>query len=237
MPYVHDFYFEDIGMIHLATFGSNAIARVKNAAIELRAGKAIILIDDNDRENEGDLIFSTKHLTVQNVNTLIQDCSGIICLCLDQQKADVLGLKPMVTNNQSRYQTAFTVSIEAKHNVSTGVSAQDRWTTIMAAANPAAVADDIVQPGHIFPLVAKAGGVMTRRGHTEGSIDLMEIAQLPPTAVLCELMNKDGSMQKGNDLLNYAKVHQLMILSVEDIYQYKKQMQANTLTTPALAEF
>ncbi len=217
---------EDIGMINLAPFGITFYERVQNASRALQAGKGIILIDDEDRENEGDLIFSTTHLTVEDVNTLIQDCSGIICLCLKKNKANSLNLEPMVKLNKSRYQTAFTNSIESRENITTGVSAQDRWMTIKVAAEPKATSSDIVQPGHVFPIVAQEGGVLSRRGHTEGSIDLMEVASLEPSAVLCELINKDGSMKKDQQLVEYAAQNQLMILSVNDIVEYKSKQRA-----------
>lgn len=218
-------------MSHLTEFGSTFTDRISGACKALLQGKGIILVDDADRENEGDLIFSAEKLNVKDVNQMIQDCSGIICLCLTRQKADALSLKPMVTNNTSPFQTAFTVSIEAKHGISTGVSAHDRWLTILAAAKDNATANDLTQPGHVFPLIACDKGVLERRGHTEGSVDLMRIAGLKPHAVLCELMNKDGTMMKLPELIAYAHQHGLSILSVDDIYQYQiqqKQQSPNT---------
>lgn len=206
----------------LTQFGSDAKTRVFNACEALRAGKGIILIDDEDRENEGDLIYAASHITIDDVNRMIRDCSGIICLCVTEDTAQRLGLELMVTANTSQYQTAFTVSIEAKTGVTTGVSAKDRWTTIRAAVSPTATADDLRRPGHIFPLIAKKNGVLERRGHTEGSIDLMSLAHLAPSAVLCELMNPDGTMKKLEQLIAYAHQHQLTMLSVEDIYQCRQ---------------
>lgn len=202
----------------LAQFGSDAKTRVLRACEALRAGKGIILIDDEDRENEGDLIYSASNLSVEDVNRMIRDCSGIICLCVTEEMAQRLGLELMVRTNTSQYQTAFTVSIEAQVGVTTGVSAKDRWTTIRAAVNPDATAADLRRPGHIFPLIAKKKGVLERRGHTEGSIDLMKLAGLSPSAVLCELMNPDGTMKKLEQLIEYAEQNQLTMLSVEDIY-------------------
>ncbi|MDF1756990.1 MAG: 3,4-dihydroxy-2-butanone-4-phosphate synthase [Legionellaceae bacterium] len=217
-------------MSHFKNFKDSFSERIENACKSLIQGKGVILIDDESRENEGDLIFSAKNISVSDVNQLIQDCSGIICLCLTQQKADSLSLKPMITENTSAYQTAFTVSIEAKTGVTTGVSAYDRWKTISTAITDNASAIDIRQPGHVFPLIANKDGVLKRRGHTEGSVDLMNIAKLPPYAVLCELMNKDGSMQKLPELIQYSKKHDLPILTVEDIYQYRITQQQSGLS-------
>lgn len=212
---------ENINMSDLAIFGKNAAERVHHACTALSMGKGVVLVDDEDRENEGDLIFAAEKITVDNINRLIQDCSGIICLCLTAEKADQLALRPMVTDNTSPYQTAFTVTIEAKHGVTTGVSAYDRWLTINTAIKRSCQPDDLNQPGHVFPLVARPNGVLERRGHTEGSVDLMKIATLNPSAVLCELMNKDGTMKKLPQLIEYAKQHQIPLLTVEDIYQYR----------------
>lgn len=209
-------------MSYLMPFGKSYLERVQAACAALTAGKGIVLVDDEDRENEGDLIFSAEKITIQDVNQLIQDCSGIICLCLTEEKAAHLSLKPMVTHNTSPYQTAFTTTIEAKTGITTGVSAHDRWMTIQTAIHPENNADSLNQPGHIFPLVARKNGVLDRRGHTEGGVDLMKIAHLNPSAVLCELMNKDGTMKKLPELIEYALAHQLPLLTVEDIYQFRK---------------
>ncbi len=208
-------------MSDLAMFGHSFVERVNAACKALSLGKGIVLVDDEDRENEGDLIFSAEKISVEDVNALIQDCSGIICLCLTIEKAKQLSLKPMVSNNTSLYQTAFTTSIEAKKGVTTGVSASDRWTTIKTAVQEDCTPDHLNQPGHIFPLVACQRGVLERRGHTEGSVDLMMLASLKPSAVLCELMNKDGTMKKLPQLIQYAQAKNLPLLTVEDIYQYR----------------
>ena len=205
----------------LKQFGNTAIERVNNACAALSQGKGIVLIDDENRENEGDLIFSAAKLTIDNVVTMLRDCSGIICLCLTESKAKQLELKRMVDNNTSQYQTAFTVSIEATEGVTTGVSAHDRWQTIHTAVKPGALPSELRRPGHVFPLIARNGGVLERRGHTEGGIDLLKIANLEPSAVLCELMNADGTMQKLPQLIEYAQTHELPMLSVEDIYQVR----------------
>ncbi len=210
-------------MSYLEQFGATFHERIALACQALQSGKGIVLVDDEDRENEGDLIYSAEKLSISDVNQLIQDCSGIICLCVTEEKANQLSLTPMVLQNTSPYQTAFTISIEAKKGITTGVSAHDRWTTIRTAAHENSSIEDLSQPGHVFPLIARKNGVLERRGHTEGSVDLMVIAGLPPTAVLCELMNKDGTMKKLPELASYAKEHGLPLLSVEDIVQYRKE--------------
>jgi len=177
----------------LLTKKDNSQHRVITACKALQQGKGIILVDDEERENEGDLIFPAATITTKQVNQLIQDCSGIVCLCITLAIAKQLNLQPMVKSNTSSYQTAFTTSIEAKIGVTTGVSAHDRWVTIQTAIQDSASSNDLNQPGHIFPLIAKENGVLTRRGHTEGSIDIMILAGFKPAAVLCELMNKDGT--------------------------------------------
>lgn len=205
----------------LKQFGRDSVERVKNACEALKQGKGVILIDDEDRENEGDLIFSAADIKIEQIVTMIRDCSGIICLCLTEEKATALQLQLMVETNTSQYQTAFTTSIEAKEGVTTGVSAHDRWITIRAAVKPDAKPGDLRRPGHIFPLIARKNGVIDRRGHTEGSVDLMKLSQLEPSAVLCELMNTDGTMKKLPDLIKYAQLHDLCLLSVADIYEVR----------------
>lgn len=211
-------------MSNLNFFENSYIERVENACRDLASGKGVILVDDESRENEGDIIFAAEHLSVTQMNQLIQDCSGIVCLCMPKEQAQHLNLQPMVKNNTSANQTAFTVSIEAKEGVTTGVSAHDRWVTIQTAIKDGAVADDLCQPGHIFPIIAHRHGVVGRRGHTEGSVDLMKLADIKPFAVICELINSDGSMKKLPEIIDYAQQHAMCILSVEDIYQYRVKM-------------
>lgn len=206
-------------------FGSASI-RVENAIASLRAGSGFLLLDDHDRENEGDLIFSAELLTNEQMTMLIRDCSGIVCLCLEDAAADRLKLVPMVENNCSRNQTAFTVSIEAREGVSTGVSAADRVRTIAVASSPTCSHDDLLRPGHVFPLRARPGGLLERRGHTEGTVDMMKLAGLSPFGVLCELMNDDGTMARLPEVMAYAEQHSLPVLTIEDIVQYK--LQGNT---------
>ncbi len=195
--------------------------RLHQAAEAMRRGRPVLLTDDNDRENEADLIVAVSALTEPVMALLIRECSGIVCLCLPGDTLDRLQLPPMVRHNESRYGTAFTVSIEARHGVSTGVSAADRLTTVRAACAPGAVPDDIVSPGHVFPLRAADGGVLARRGHTEGALELCALAGLPRAAVLCELMNADGSMARGAQLQAFASAHSLPVLSVDDLVQWR----------------
>ena len=169
---------------------------IESAIEDIRKGKVIIVVDDENRENEVDLIFGAHTLKVDQMAMLIRECSGIVCLCLPQAKVAHLNLFPMVKNNTSQYQTAFTVSIEAAKGVTTGVSAQDRVTTIRTAVSDECRPEDLHRPGHVFPLRAKEGGVFERRGHTEGTVDLMRLSGLKPAGVLCELTNEDGTMAR-----------------------------------------
>ncbi|EGQ9820506.1 3,4-dihydroxy-2-butanone-4-phosphate synthase [Vibrio parahaemolyticus] len=206
----------------LAEFG-DPITRVENALIALKEGRGVLLLDDEDRENEGDIIYSVEHLTNEQMALMIRECSGIVCLCLTDAQADKLELPPMVVNNNSANQTAFTVSIEAKVGVTTGVSAADRVTTIKTAANPHAKPEDLARPGHVFPLRARPGGVMTRRGHTEGTIDLMQMAGLQPAGVLCEVTNPDGTMAKAPEIIAFGRLHNMPVLTIEDMVAYRNQ--------------
>ncbi len=194
--------------------------RIEIALTALRKGNGVLLVDDEDRENEGDLIYSAEHLTNEQMALMIRECSGIVCLCLTDDKASSLGLAPMVSLNSSRYGTAFTVSIEAKAGVTTGVSAADRVTTIKTAVAPDSKPDDLCHPGHVFPLRAQPGGVLSRPGHTEGTVDLMKLAGLQPAGILCELTNADGTMARLPEIVTFAKEHKMAVLSIEDIVQY-----------------
>ncbi|OHT43445.1 3,4-dihydroxy-2-butanone-4-phosphate synthase [Flavobacterium tructae] len=209
----------------LEKFGLTSVERVENALRQLRNGKGILLTDDENRENEGDLIFSAQHINVQDMAMMIRECSGIVCLCLTNEKADQLELPYMVKENTSSFQTPFTITIEAKEGVTTGVSAADRITTIKTAVAQNAKPTDLAKPGHIFPLRAKNNGVLERNGHTEGSVDLMKLAGLKPEAVLCELMNEDGSMAKLDKIISFAVQHNLVVLSIEDIIYYRKYVK------------
>ena len=217
----------------LSRFGESH-ARVEQALVRLRAGRGVILVDDEDRENEGDLIFPAETITETQMAALIRDCSGIVCLPLTEQRIRQLGLPMMVANNTSRYGTGFTVSIEAAEGVSTGVSAADRVRTVQAAVAYDAQPNDLCTPGHVFPLRADPGGVLVRRGHTEGVVDLMQLAGLQPAGVLCELTNPDGSMSKLPQILDYAERHGLLVLTIEDLVSYRLK-QAPVEYVPALS--
>ncbi|MTG98872.1 MULTISPECIES: 3,4-dihydroxy-2-butanone-4-phosphate synthase [Myroides] len=202
-------------------FGWDSQERVERAISNLKSGKGVLLLDNEDRENEGDIIFSAHLMSEKDMAMMIRYCSGIICLCLTNDKADELELPYMVEQNSSRFQTPFTITIEASKGVTTGLSAADRLTTVRAAANKDAVPGDLARPGHIFPLRAKNGGVLERNGHTEGSIDLMKLAGLPPQAVLCELMNDDGTMARLPEVLIFAHEHKMTVLTIADLVYYR----------------
>lgn len=195
--------------------------RVQQALNAMRAGRPVVLFDDDDRENEADLIVAAQCLTVDTMAQLIRDCSGIVCLCLTEEVADRLDLPPMTVHNGSRHGTAFTVSIEAREGVSTGVSAADRLRTVQTAIREDAQPKDLARPGHVFPLRARTGGVLARRGHTEGSVDLARMTGLRPAAVLCELMNPDGTMMRRSEALAYAERHGLPDLTIEELVAYR----------------
>tara|TARA_R110001606_G_scaffold398213_1_gene576721 strand:+ start:595 stop:1242 length:648 start_codon:yes stop_codon:yes gene_type:complete len=204
----------------LSQFGTT-LQRVEYAINALQSGKGVLLVDDEDRENEGDLIFSTQHITQHQMAMMIRECSGIVCLVVEQSDVERLNLPQMVSVNTSRNKTAYTVSIEAKHGVTTGVSAADRIHTVQTAANPDSKADDLNTPGHIFPLLANPGGVLSRRGHTEGTLDLIKIAGLNSKGILCELTNKDGTMARLPEICQFAIKHEMVVLSIEDIVKYR----------------
>ena len=206
----------------LSPFGG-PIERVEKALLALQQGNGVLLLDDEDRENEGDIIYSAEHLTSKQMALMIRECSGIVCLCLTDDQANKLELPPMVLDNNSANQTAFTVSIEAKEGVTTGVSAQDRVTTIKTATAANAKASDLARPGHVFPLRARAGGVMSRRGHTEGTVDLMQMAGLAPAGVLCEVTNEDGTMAKAPEIVAFGLKHNMPVLTIEDMVIYRQQ--------------
>ena len=185
-------------------------------------GEIVIITDDENRENEGDLIFSAERLTEEQVAQMIRDCSGIVCVCVTEEACDRMELPPMVADNTNTQGTAFTVAIEAAEGVTTGVSAHDRLLTIKAAANPEGKPSDLRRPGHVYPLRARKGGTLVRRGHTESSIDLCRLSGLHEAGVLCELMNPDGTMMRLPEVARYAKDHDMMLISVEDIVAYRR---------------
>ncbi|MNF50925.1 3,4-dihydroxy-2-butanone 4-phosphate synthase [compost metagenome] len=195
-----------------------------------KAGRPVVLVDDFDRENEADLVVAAQNMSVQSMAMMIRDGSGIVCLCLDEQTVDMLRLKPMVPLNESRYATGFTVSIEAAEGITTGVSAADRLTTVQAALASDAFNRRIVSPGHMFPLKARSGGVLERRGHTEGSVDIAILAGMRPAAVLCELMNPDGTMTRGSDIEAYAARYRLPILTIAELVECRLALEAYQLS-------
>jgi 3,4-dihydroxy 2-butanone 4-phosphate synthase len=205
---------------------SRNLDSLNDALQALRDGRAVLLQDDPDRENEADLIVAAERLTVPMMALLIRECSGIVCLCLPDEHLRRLQLPPMVADNRSRYGTAFTVSIEAREGVATGVSAADRVTTIRAAIAAGARPGDLVSPGHVFPLRAHPGGVLARRGHTEGSVDLCRLAGLQPAAVLCELMNPDGTMARGDAVRRFSQAHRFPMLSVAELAEHLQRTAA-----------
>jgi len=196
---------------------NQTITALSQAIEDLKSGKGIIVVDNENRENEGDLIFPAETLTNEQMAVLIRDCSGIVCLCITDERRKQLGLEMMVKQNNSQYGTAFTVTIEAAEGVTTGVSAADRVTTVKAAIKDGASSLDIASPGHLFPLVARAGGVIEREGHTEATIDLMKLAGYKPYGVLCELTNPDGTMMKMPDIEKYADEHGYTILTIDEL--------------------
>ncbi|MFO7830613.1 MAG: bifunctional 3,4-dihydroxy-2-butanone-4-phosphate synthase/GTP cyclohydrolase II [Desulfuromonadaceae bacterium] len=197
------------------------IARVEAALEDLRQGKMVILADDEDRENEGDLTMAAEMVTPEAINFMAKEGRGLICLSLTEERADELGLAPMVSENDSSFETAFTVSIEAKQGVTTGISAADRAHTIKVAIDENSTAVDLARPGHVFPLRARKGGVMVRTGQTEGSMDLARLAGLKPAGVICEIMNDDGTMARMPQLEDFAHKHEIKIVTVADIIAYR----------------
>ncbi len=201
--------------------GPSAISSTVELVEEIRNGRIVVLIDDEDRENEGDLIFAADFVTAEKINFLARFGRGLICMPITVEHAQRLNLGPMTGSNRSVHGTNFTVAIEAAEGVSTGISAADRAHTIRVASRADATANDIVQPGHVFPLVSQPGGVLVRAGHTEACCDLARLAGLTPAAVLCEIMNEDGSMARLPDLIRFAQQHQLKLGTIADLIEYR----------------
>jgi 3,4-dihydroxy 2-butanone 4-phosphate synthase/GTP cyclohydrolase II len=197
------------------------IASVPEILEELRRGNVVVLVDDEDRENEGDLVFAADFVTPEKINFMAKHARGLVCLTLTEAHARQLALPPMARANGTVHGTNFTVSIEAAEGVTTGISAADRARTVWVATRPAAKAADIVQPGHIFPVVAQAGGVLMRAGHTEAGCDLTQLAGLTPAAVICEIMNDDGTMARLPDLIPFAQTHGLKVGTIADLIHYR----------------
>ncbi|MCD6223762.1 MAG: 3,4-dihydroxy-2-butanone-4-phosphate synthase, partial [Deltaproteobacteria bacterium] len=193
-----------------------------NEAIEdIKEGKMVIMVDDEDRENEGDLVMAAQFVTSEKINFMTKYGRGLICLPMTEEMADKLGLNLMIVNENDKFKTAFTVSIDAKENVTTGISAYDRAYTIQKAIRPDTKPEDLSRPGHIFPLRAKKGGVLVRAGHTEGSIDLCRLAGLIPAAVICEILNDDGTMSRRSQLMDFASHFDLKIITIADLIEYR----------------
>ncbi len=214
-----------------------SVSNIKEAIVDIRSGKMVILVDDEDRENEGDLFLAAQFATPEAINFMAKYGRGLICLTLTEEAADNLRLPAMVRDNRSRFNTAFTVSIEARQGVTTGISAADRATTILAAVDDKAKAEDLVSPGHIFPIRARKGGVLVRTGQTEGSVDLARLAGLKPAGVICEIMKDDGTMARMPDLEVFAKEFDLKIVTIKDLIDFRMQHEslirrAATATVP-----
>lgn len=205
----------------LFPFGNTAEERVLNAIEAFKHGNGVLVLDDENRENEGDLIFPAETITTEQMAKLIRYGSGIVCLCITEERCQQLDLPPMVENNNSVNKTAFTVTIEAAKGVSTGVSAADRVTTIQAAVADNAIPADLHRPGHIFPLRAENGGVLARRGHTEASVDLARLAGFKPAGVICEITNDDGTMARAPEIIEFAQKFGYVVLTIEDLVEYR----------------
>jgi len=207
------------------TLSGGWVERVERAIADIRDGKMIVLVDDEDRENEGDICMAAEKVTPEAVNFMAKEARGLICLTLEEDRVKRLALPMMVADNESPFQTGFTVSIEAARGVTTGISAHDRAHTILTAVAPDARAEDLVRPGHVFPLRARAGGVLVRTGQTEGSVDLARLAGLEPAGVICEIMNDDGTMSRMKDLERFAEKHGLVIVSIADLIRYRLERE------------
>src|SRR5271168_1219099 len=199
----------------------SVFAEVEEAVAEIRAGRMVVVVDDEDRENEGDLTLAAEFVTPEAINFMARFGRGLICLSLTEDRADHLRLSPMTIENSSRFGTAFTESIEAREGVTTGISAADRAHTIRVAIDPAATSADLVRPGHVFPLRARKGGVLVRAGQTEASVDLARLAGLNPSGVICEIMRDDGEMARIPDLIPFCREHGLLILTVAELIRYR----------------
>jgi 3,4-dihydroxy 2-butanone 4-phosphate synthase/GTP cyclohydrolase II len=199
---------------------------IEEAITDIRCGKMVILVDDEDRENEGDLVIAAEKVTPKSINFMAREGRGLICLTLTAERADQLHLPQMVQENTASFGTAFTVSIDARHDVTTGISAKDRATTILTAIHPKTRPSDLMRPGHVFPIRAQKGGVLKRAGQTEGSVDLARLAGLYPAGVICEIMNEDGSMSRTSELLEFSTRHGLKLITIKDLIQYRIRQES-----------
>ena len=200
-------------------------ATIEEALEEIKSGRMVVVVDDEDRENEGDLTMAAQFITPEAVNFMALHGRGLVCLSITGERAETLRLHPMTRTNQSRFGTAFTVSIEAREGVTTGISAADRARTIQVAIDPRSRADDLVQPGHVFPLIARPGGVLARAGQTEAAVDLARLAGLTPAGVICEVMNEDGTMARVPDLVEYSVRHGIKMITVADLIRYRRRTE------------
>ena len=198
------------------------LSRVSDAIEQIRRGNAVILVDDEDRENEGDIVVAAEKITPEWVNFMAKHGRGLVCLTLTEERAAELDLPLMVRDNSAHFQTAFTVSIEARHGVTTGISAADRATTVLTAVDPKSTSRDLSRPGHVFPLIARNGGVLVRTGHTEGSVDLARLAGLRPSGVICEILKDDGSMARRSELEAFASEFGLKLVSIADLIAFRR---------------
>src|ERR687896_2159625 len=198
-------------------------ATVEEAIEDIRQGKFVVVVDAADRENEGDLTIAAQFATPEAINFMAMHARGLICLCLTEERCDELGLRQMAERNETPFGTAFTVSIEAREGVTTGISAHDRSRTIQVAIDPSKGPRDLVQPGHVFPLRAKRGGVLERAGQTEAAVDLARLAGLNPAGVVCEIMKDDGTMARVPDLAPYCERHGLKMITVADLIEYRRR--------------
>jgi 3,4-dihydroxy 2-butanone 4-phosphate synthase / GTP cyclohydrolase II len=204
---------------------SSPFATIEQALEDIRSGRFVVVVDDADRENEGDLTIAAQFVTPEAITFMATHGRGLICLCLTPERCDDLGLRPMTERNETPHGTAFTVSIEAREGVSTGISAQDRSRTIQVAIDPASRSADLVQPGHVFPLRARPGGVLQRGGQTEAAVDLARLAGLIPAGVVCEIMKDDGTMARVPDLVAFCERHDLRLVTVADLIQYRRRTE------------
>jgi 3,4-dihydroxy 2-butanone 4-phosphate synthase / GTP cyclohydrolase II len=200
-----------------------AMDSIDDALTALAAGQMVVVLDDKGRENEGDLIIAADHATPEAIAFIVRHTTGIVCVAIEGARADALGLDPMVSSNSDRHGTAFTVTVDAKAGTSTGVSAADRSRTVAALIDPATKPEDLMRPGHMFPLRARAGGVLERPGHTEAAVDLARLAGCSPAGVLCEIVSEDGSMARAPELLRFAHAHGLRIITVADLICYRRE--------------
>ena len=215
--------YDDAVKSELQPVPDTAFSSIEEAIEDIRAGKIVVVVDAPDRENEGDLTIAAQFATPEAINFMAVHARGLICLCLTEERCDELGLRPMTEHNETPYGTAFTVSIEARDGITTGISAHDRSRTIQVAVDPSKSAHDLVQPGHVFPLRARGGGVLERTGQTEAAVDLARLAGLIPAGVVCEVMKEDGTMARVPDLVPFCREHGLKLITVADLIEYRRR--------------